>query len=79
MNIFQEEAWYGPFGEGDEEEKTDKEDAWVIKVTDSGGAFGGADGGGVGFGGGGGFGGDDDCGGEYQTRCICLEKLICWR
>ena len=34
MNIFQEEAWYGPFGEGDEEEKTDKEDAWVIKVTD---------------------------------------------
>ena len=38
MNIlwifFQEETWYGPFGESDEEEKTDKEDAWVIKVTD---------------------------------------------
>ena len=38
MNIlwmfFQEETWYGPFGESDEEEKTDKEDAWVIEVTD---------------------------------------------
>ena len=27
----------------------------------------------------GGFGGGGDGGGEYQTCCICLEKLICWR
>ena len=31
---FQEEAWYGPFGQGYAEKKTDEEDAWVVKVTD---------------------------------------------